>query len=406
MKRILTLLPLLLPLSAGAQVTTATVTPPTSIPALLTGSLSGTDSFFVLESDAHVHVATEAQTLAAMQSGLVATSSINSTALTALGDAPNASGGILTFGAIGTNVEAYNARLSGIAGLSNPSGSYALASTSGGTLYWQPVQPPMTIVTASGTNVYTASPSPALSSYPTGLTVLATFTNANTGGASLNLNSLGAVPILLNGAALPAGTITAAAVVTLIYDGTNFNMVTATPTAAYTLPVASTGTLGGIKPDGSTITVNPSTGVASASLSYTLPIAATGTLGGIKPDGTTISVNPSTGVASAVTYAAFSIKTSGFTAAVGGIYGVDSTSGSIPVALPPSPSGGDWFIVFDISKKWATNQVVVGTSGANFVDHANPTATAGPYDLNAVPYSGQGMIRFVWNATLSAWSVN
>ena len=41
-------------------------------------------------------------------------------------------------------------------------------------------------------------------------------------------------------------------------------------------------------------------GGGSGGGSYTLPIAATGTLGGIKPDGTTITVNGSTGVASAV----------------------------------------------------------------------------------------------------------
>jgi hypothetical protein len=42
-------------------------------------------------------------------------------------------------------------------------------------------------------------------------------------------------------------------------------------------------------------------GVLSADdQSYTLPTASTNILGGIRPDGTTITVNPSTGVASAV----------------------------------------------------------------------------------------------------------
>ena len=69
----------------------------------------------------------------------------------------------------------------------------------------------------------------------------------------------------------------------------------------YTLPAATTSTLGGVKIDGTSITI--ADGVISAPSgggSYTLPIAATDTLGGIKPDGTTITVNSETGVASAV----------------------------------------------------------------------------------------------------------
>lgn len=59
---------------------------------------------------------------------------------------------------------------------------------------------------------------------------------------------------------------------------------------AYVLPIAATNTLGGIKPDGTTITVNSETGVASAvGSSYTLPAASAETLGGVKV-GTGLSV--------------------------------------------------------------------------------------------------------------------
>ncbi|KAA8829360.1 hypothetical protein EMO89_02730 [Bifidobacterium tissieri] len=125
---------------------------------------------------------------------------------------------------------------------------------------------------------------------------------------------------------------------------------------AYELPAATTSTLGGVRPDGTTITVNsqgvitahgtgggggsatptivtaeaplnavtedntvslsisPATasmpgvmtsmdktkldGVESGANKYTLPTATTGTLGGVRPDGTTISVTE-TGVISA-----------------------------------------------------------------------------------------------------------
>jgi len=71
----------------------------------------------------------------------------------------------------------------------------------------------------------------------------------------------------------------------------------------YTLPIATATTLGGVKPDGTTITVNPTTGVISGANTYVLPkaIAANqggGVLGGVIPDGITIVYNPATGIIS------------------------------------------------------------------------------------------------------------
>ena len=60
----------------------------------------------------------------------------------------------------------------------------------------------------------------------------------------------------------------------------------------YTLPIATTSTLGGVKVDGTTITI--SNGVISATpsgSSYTLPTASTSTLGGVKVDGSTITID-------------------------------------------------------------------------------------------------------------------
>ena len=61
-------------------------------------------------------------------------------------------------------------------------------------------------------------------------------------------------------------------------------------TQQYTLPTASTTVLGGVKVDGSTITINGS-GVISGSSSYTLPTASTTVLGGVKVDGSTITID-------------------------------------------------------------------------------------------------------------------
>ena len=51
--------------------------------------------------------------------------------------------------------------------------------------------------------------------------------------------------------------------------------------ASYTLPTASTNVLGGVRVDGTTITINGS-GIISAAAAYTLPTASANTLGGIK----------------------------------------------------------------------------------------------------------------------------
>jgi hypothetical protein len=68
--------------------------------------------------------------------------------------------------------------------------------------------------------------------------------------------------------------------------------------ASYSLPAATTDTLGGIKV-GSLLSIADGT-LSATDQSYSLPAATTDTLGGIKPDGTTISVDSETGIASVI----------------------------------------------------------------------------------------------------------
>lgn len=58
----------------------------------------------------------------------------------------------------------------------------------------------------------------------------------------------------------------------------------------YTLPAATTSALGGVKPDGSTITVDED-GTIHGATTYALPTASTTVLGGVKVDGTTITID-------------------------------------------------------------------------------------------------------------------
>jgi len=85
-------------------------------------------------------------------------------------------------------------------------------------------------------------------------------------------------------------------------DTITFSAVASGGSSTYTLPTADTSTLGGVKVDGTTITIN-SSGVIRANFPtvtpYTLPTASTSVLGGVKVDGTTVTI--ANGVISAVT---------------------------------------------------------------------------------------------------------
>jgi hypothetical protein len=76
-------------------------------------------------------------------------------------------------------------------------------------------------------------------------------------------------------------------------DGTSISITDGviSSTYSYSLPIAevsAAGQLGGVKVDGSTITITD--GVITAPYSYTLPTATNFTLGGVKVDGSTITI--------------------------------------------------------------------------------------------------------------------
>lgn len=75
-------------------------------------------------------------------------------------------------------------------------------------------------------NTYTATLSPAPTAYTTGMVVFIKFTNANTGAATINLNSLGAKSITdRSGNILGVGDIADGMLAVLGYDGTNFQLL-------------------------------------------------------------------------------------------------------------------------------------------------------------------------------------
>lgn len=82
-----------------------------------------------------------------------------------------------------------------------------------------------TYANASGTDTYTATLTPTLEAYTTGNVFAVKFANANTGAATINIDSLGAKSLKLSGSALSASAITANVVYLIAYNGTNFDII-------------------------------------------------------------------------------------------------------------------------------------------------------------------------------------
>ena len=97
---------------------------------------------------------------------------------------------------------------------------------------------PQWLGNSSGTNTVTASSTPAIAAYAAGQSFKFKAGGTNTGAVTLNLNSLGAKAVQKRGAALVAGDITANNVVTVVYDGTQFQMISPTAVEAASTTVA------------------------------------------------------------------------------------------------------------------------------------------------------------------------
>jgi hypothetical protein len=82
-------------------------------------------------------------------------------------------------------------------------------------------------------NAYIAALSPALDAYITGMPITFKAGNANTGASTIDINDLGAKTIKKNGNEdLTVGDILAGQIVTVVYDGTNFQIMAASRTLA------------------------------------------------------------------------------------------------------------------------------------------------------------------------------
>lgn len=140
----------------------------------------------------------------------------------------------------GLTINSYYYYQKGAADTSLACGSLSITSS-------QVFQAQQTTATLVGTPsaVITASvrTSPAVTAYTENQIFFVYTTNANTDISTLNVNSLGAIPIQINGVALPAGSIGARSVFAVVYKGGNFVLMAsggggssaANATVSYTL---------------------------------------------------------------------------------------------------------------------------------------------------------------------------
>ena len=145
----------------------------------------------------------------------------------------------------------------------------------------------------------------------------------------------------------------------------------------YTLPIASTTVLGGVKVDGSTITINATTGVISGTASYSLPIATASVLGGVKI-GAGVSVDAG-GIISVST---------NYQAPLGGTGFVKSTAGTISY---------DTSVYLTTASAAATYAPLTGT-GASGTWAINITGSAGTAtDATKLPLAGGTMSGILYS---------
>ncbi len=185
-------------------------------------------------------------------------------------------------------------------------------------------------------------------------------------------------------------TTSATATYNLLLNGVAF-----VPSSAESLTVSLNGV---IQRPQSSYTVNNATIVFDSALTssdsidfiiaeraITLTTVGTGT---ITPDKLASSVK------SAVIWQS-SVKTSSFTASSNEGYWVDTSSNTVTITFPSSPSVGDTIELVDYARNWGTNKIIIDSNGLNYQGQA---------DTYAVEYSTNGQaLRVVYSGATKGW---
>ena len=216
-----------------------------------------------------------------------------------------------------------------------------------------------TAITVSGTDTYTGTMSPALAAYGVGNVFTFVVPNTNTSSCTLNIDGLGAKSITRDGStALIAGDLVSGSEVTVVYDGTRFQVLNSNSKTNFnvsTLLKATTLNLTnalGTSYGGTGLTSFTANGVVYASSSSAL---ATGSA--LTFNGTTLGVTQGNG------------------------------TGTTSLAVQGGASGGDYAIVSIANGATVKGRLVADASSSNFRFDTAGSASGAYVWLGGASYS-------------------
>jgi hypothetical protein len=216
------------------------------------------------------------------------------------------------------------------------------------------------IVTAAGTDTYTATLNPAPTELTVGRVYFVVIANGNTGPATLNVNGLGAKSIkTLTGDDLIAGELPAGLVATLQYTGTEFRLMNAPP-IRLSSPTITNPTVSGTLTTTGAATLASLGVTANATVGGTLGVTGASTLASVGVTGNA-TVGGTLGVTGATTLAAVSASSS----AVGYVVTVTNSNADpsgLNVQFPGSSDGAthEFLVCGDAG---GTRAVLLGNGG-------------------------------------------
>jgi hypothetical protein len=108
-------------------------------------------------------------------------------------------------------------KITGLGAATSPNDAVRLAQIQGGTFNY---------VSVTGTNALIGTLTPPIATYATGAMYTFIVQNTNTAAVTINIDAVGVKPILRNGSdPLQAGDLEAGSIVVILYDGTDFQLI-------------------------------------------------------------------------------------------------------------------------------------------------------------------------------------
>ena len=196
------------------------------------------------------------------------------------------------------------------------------------------------LTSISGTNTIVATGPVGMAAYAIGQVFRFIAAGANTGAATLNINTIGAIALVkLNGSPLVAGDIPSGAILSVAYDGTNFQLQSTLGVSSFSAGATgltpSTASTGAVTLAGVLGKLNGGTGALTATISFVaratnvVTITTSGVHGFVTGDYVTVAAVTNTGFNGNFTVASTPTTTSFTYAQTGSTVGTTADTGTV-----------------------------------------------------------------------------